>query len=448
MKNKFTAKRLPMYANPSPWNRILPEQPPGQTLTENVTCDFAIVGGGFAGLSAARRLSQLNPGASIVLLDAMRIAEGATGRNLGFMIDVPHELTSDDYTSENVAADVKMTAMNRSAIAFAKDAVEEYGVSPDFFDPVGCYSAAATDVGIRGNRGFTSQLEKLGEPYETLDAQGMLELTGSHYYKSGVYTPGTVMLQPAGYARGFAAGLSSTVRIFENSPVSAFKRTGSAWTLETSKGNVTAGKIILANNGHLESFGFQRGRLMHLFLFGCMTRKLSESEQKTLGGRPRWGMTPADPLGATVRRIDASLGGPRLIIRSGVEFQPNMVASEWQHNRCMKVMRRKFDDRFPQFAGMDFEHVWNGHLCLSTNSVSVAKEIETGVFSACVQNGLGAARGTLTGIAAAEMASGAPGPIAQFFMAEDDPKRLPPPPISTIGANAVIMWKEWKARRE
>jgi glycine/D-amino acid oxidase-like deaminating enzyme len=40
-----------------------------------------------------------------------------------------------------------------------------------------------------------------------LDAQAMRELTGSAHYVSGLYTPGTVMLQPAGYIRGLPAGL-------------------------------------------------------------------------------------------------------------------------------------------------------------------------------------------------------------------------------------------------
>lgn len=94
------------------------------------------------------------------------------------------------------------------------------------------------------------------------------------------------------------------------------------------------------------------------------------------------------------------------------------------------------------------EHVWAGHLCLSLNGVAVAKEVETGVFSACVQNGLGTARGTLTGIAAAEMAVGHTSEISEFFAKETPPKRLPPRPFSDIGANAVLRWREHRARDE
>jgi hypothetical protein len=80
------------------------------------------------------------------------------------------------------------------------------------------------------------------------------------------------------------------------------------------------------------------------------------------------------------------------------------------------------------------------------NSVSVTKELDTGIFSGCVQNGLGAARGTLTGIAAAEMATGTQTTISTYFAGEDRPTRLPPQPFREIGANVVLKYKEWRAK--
>ena len=111
-------------------------------------------------------------------------------------------------------------------------------------------------------------------------------------------------------------------------------------------------------------------------------------------------------------------------------------------------MQAKFDARFPALAGIGMDHAWAGHLCLSRNGVSVAQEVETGVFAACVQNGLGTARGTLTGIAAAERALGQTSDIATFFAAQDAPSRLPPRPFLDLGANAVLRWKEWQAGTE
>uniref|UniRef100_UPI00351762B7 FAD-dependent oxidoreductase n=1 Tax=Cognatishimia sp. TaxID=2211648 RepID=UPI00351762B7 len=83
----YAAKRLPVQLGPAAWNTILGPRPHGPALTGANTADFVIVGGGFAGLTAARRLTQLAPGSKITVLEAGAIAEGAAGRNSGFMID-------------------------------------------------------------------------------------------------------------------------------------------------------------------------------------------------------------------------------------------------------------------------------------------------------------------------------------------------------------------------
>ena len=119
----YTARRTPVHRGPAAWSAILPGQPAPVTLPGDQTVDVAIIGGGFAGLAAARRLRELDPGVKVVVLEASRLAEGASGRNSGFMIDLPHELTSDDYAGHG--DDRGMIALNRHAIAFARGAVQD-----------------------------------------------------------------------------------------------------------------------------------------------------------------------------------------------------------------------------------------------------------------------------------------------------------------------------------
>jgi len=206
----FTARRLPSHRGPAAWAEILKNALQYPLLTENIAADVAIIGAGFAGLSAARRVLQLDPAARVVVLEAGQIAAGAAGRNSGFMIDLPHDLSSDDYAGSGDHQ--TLIGLNRHAIRFAAQAVEDYGISPDFFDPVGKVNGAATAKGDAHNRSYQAHLQTLDEPSEWLDAQAMRALTGSRHYRSGLYTPGTVMLQPAGYVRGVTRGLSKSKR--------------------------------------------------------------------------------------------------------------------------------------------------------------------------------------------------------------------------------------------
>ena len=55
-------------------------------LLEPVRADVCIVGGGYTGLWTALRLNELEPGATIVLLDADICGGGPSGRNGGFAL--------------------------------------------------------------------------------------------------------------------------------------------------------------------------------------------------------------------------------------------------------------------------------------------------------------------------------------------------------------------------
>jgi glycine/D-amino acid oxidase-like deaminating enzyme len=441
--------RLPVHTGPAGWAAILPPAPPRAALAGDHACDIAVVGAGFAGLSAARRLRELDPALAVTVTDAGRIAESSAGRNSGFMIDLPHELTSSDYAGAGEAQDKVLTRLNRHAIDVAEAVVHDYGLPEGYFQRSGKINAAASSVGDQANRSYAHHLQAMGEPHEMLDAQAMRQITGSSYYLGGLYTPGTAMLQPAGYIRGLADGLERQgVTIFEGSPVTGFESTGAGWRLTTPGGRITAARVILANNGHLESFGFKQGRLMHIMLNACMTAEIPAGSLRALGGQETWGATPSDPMGCTVRRIATAQGGNRIVIRQGGYYRPDMATSRRDLARVTARMRAKFDARFPSLRGIAFEYAWSGHLCLTRNAVSVMRELEPGLFSACVQNGLGTTRGTLTGIGAAELALGRTSEITRYFCAEAEPARLPPHPFDTIGANAYLRWKEWQARAE
>ncbi|NMN69499.1 FAD-binding oxidoreductase [Rhizobium sp. 57MFTsu3.2] len=445
---KTVVRRLPAESGVSGWEAISNRIAPMRTLEGSVTADWLIVGAGFAGLSAARRLSQIRPHDKIVVMEAGEVAKSTAGRNSGYMIDVPHNLSAGEYSSASEAATTLEMAQNRFAIDFAKSAADEYGMSRETFDPSGKINAAATARGMRLNVSYGESLRRIGEKHMFLDRSQMRELTGSDYYLGGLYTPGAVMIQPADYVRGFAAGVGQRVTIFERSPVTELRREGGTWTAKSTNGTVTAPKVILGVNGHIEDFGHFRGRLIHIFAYASMTAPFAADDAAhAASGQDRWALLPADAMGATVRKITSN-GLSRIVLRTRYTYDRTITVTDKRLAKLAAAHRRSLDARFPKLTDLPFQYSWAGRLCLSRNHVPAFGEIDDGLFSACCENGLGTVKSTLAGVLAAELATGTGSEQLDKYMDHAAPTRLPPEPLAWLGINSVIRLQELRAGRE
>lgn len=441
-------KRLPVDTGVSGWEAMSTRSMPLRMLDGEITADWLVIGAGFAGLSAARRLAQLRPGDSIVVIDAHEVAKGPAGRNSGFMIDVPHSLSSGEYSVADESATALEIAQNRFAIGFAADAAREYGMSADTFDPAGKINAAATERGLKLNDNYSKSLKSIAESYELFDAAQMREITGSTYYQGGLYTPGAVMIQPAQYIKDLAAGLRGKVTLFERSPVIELSRAGHGWVARSHKGTVAAPKVILAVNGHIEDFGHFQGRLLHVFTYASMTAGYRDDQfNKAVRGQRKWSLLPADPMGATVRKITSD-GLSRIVIRTRFTYDPSIQVTSRRVAAVAEEQRHSLDLRFPELKQTPLEFSWAGRLCLSRNSAPAFGEIEENLYSACCENGLGTVKSTLAGVMAAELATATASPILDTFSHAPGPTRLPPGLLTKLGVSSVIRWQEFKAGRE
>ena len=436
--------KLPVDPGVTGWNAVLPRAPAYPTLDEHRTADWLVVGAGFAGLSAAKRLGEIRPGDRTVVIDATRIGHGPAGRNSGFMIDIPHFSQSMVGAPNN---DVRRKIeMNRAAIAFAAKVASELEIPPEIFDRRGVIMGASTKRGVDANHDYAANMDAIGEPYRHLDAATMAEICGTDYYIGGILSPGSAMIQPAAYVRSLAQGVSRTAAIYENTPAVRYSKVPDGWRVDTPNGSVTAPCVILAVNGHLQNFGFYAGRLMHIFAYASMTRELSGSEVARLGGHRHWGVLPSDSMGTTIRRI-SGMGGDRFVIRSRYTYEPAMEIPDEKVAAGERSQRRVFDERFPMLKGVEFEYSWAGRLCLSWNGTPAYGEIEPGLFSACCQNGLGVARGTFAGMMAAQWVTKSDHPLMDDFLSQGTPSVIPPEPFASIGAGLTLKWKQWLARR-
>ena len=444
--SKITVKALPDDPGPAGWNSILPTATPAPKMEADLKADWLIIGAGFAGLAAAYRLRQLCPTDKIVVLEASRLAHGPSGRNSGFMIDLPHDLSSQDYGGE-LNKDMAETNANRQGIKLAAQIAKQFNLESEAFDLCGKINAAATPKGDQHNSDYAAHLQAMKEPHTVMSARDMQELTGTDYYTSGLFTPGSALLQPAMYIRALGSGLRDQgVEIYEENPVLSLMKTDT-WIAETPNGTVSAPRVILTVNGHLNSFGYQQRRLMHIHTYASMTEELTKDQTRRLGGQSNWALTPADPMGTTVRRI-SGVGGDRLVVRNQFTFDPSLKISASKLQRITRRHDKSFTNRFAMLSDVKMQYRWGGRLCLSRNNVSVFGEIETGLYSACCHLGLGTAKGTFMGAKIAELATNTNGEMLDYALGQEQPARLPPRGITDIGVNAYIRWQEHKAGRE
>ncbi|GLO53781.1 oxidoreductase [Pseudomonas putida] len=440
----YTASKLPSNNGSSGWVEMLPRRQAKAVLNRAVTADVAIIGGGFAGLSAARQLVRRDPTLKVVVLEAGLVGEGASGRNSGFIIDLPHEVSAEGLgggSLERARRDIKLY---RTAIDLGRELADLHGWGKEVFDPCGRFSVARGTQGDEHILSYGKQLDALGERYELLDTRQIGEVTGSPAYTSGMFMPGTVMIQPAAYVRRFADALADPVQVYEQTPALSFKQVGGAWVIKTPNGMVSAGKIILANNGHAQSFGFFKGKLLHVFTYASLTERF---DPRLLPGQRTWAATPALPMGTTVRRISDG-DSDRILVRWRYSYNPSLTIGDGQVNSAGRVHDGKFATRFPTLKGLRMEYRWGGPMALTWNSVPAFGEVDSGVIAACGCNGLGASKSSAAGIAAADLAVGIDSELVQILSAYDKPKPLPPQPFLTIGAKANMKFKELRAGDE
>ncbi|KGJ02250.1 Glycine/D-amino acid oxidase [Paracoccus halophilus] len=440
-RHRIGPSDLPRHPGVSGWVAMLPPRTPAPALAGAIRADIAVIGAGLAGLAAARRLAQIDPGLRVAVLEAGIVGDGPAGRNSGFIIDLPHEVSSEDYGGAALQKSRDRITLQRRAVDFAVDLARERGWPREVLDLCGRYNVAMTPEGDRHIRDYAAKLDELGEPYRLLDRAGIADVTGSQAFSSAIHMPGTAIVQPAAYIRGLADTLGGNVTLYEGSPAMALEPRGTAWLVRTPAGSVEAGRIILANNGHAERFGFFRGRLLHVYTYASMTETFSPN---SLGGMRDWAATPASPMGTTLRRVSGPRGD-RLLVRSRYTYNPGMNVGAGTLRRAGHQHDRKFAHRFPGLADLRMEYRWGGAMALTWNSVPAWGEVEKGIFAACGCNGVGATNATASGLAAAEQMLDVPTELTRIYRGFATPQRLPPQPFTLIGAKTTLALRERRA---
>jgi Glycine/D-amino acid oxidases (deaminating) len=399
------------------------------------------VGAGYTGLAAARQLASHFPDQPIVLIEAQEVGFGTSGRNAGFAIDLPHDIGAEDYIGDIATAKTTLK-LNLSGQSYLKALVERFKIDCQM-KHCGKYQAAVEKRGIAVLDAYRNGLDKLGQPYQMIEADELPEHIGTRFYRKALFTPGTSLIQPSALVKGLADSLPANVTLYENTPITDIEY-GEKTVLKHAHGSITADKLILANNAFGMSFGFLKGRMLPVFTYASLTRPMTEEEQLRLGGKPYWGLIPADPFGTTVRRTPDN----RILIRNSFSFHPNGRSDARYLHRFVNRHRTSFERRFPMLPGLPFEYTWGGALALSRNHEGYFGELRPNVYGALGCNGLGVTRGTATGKLMADWLAGERSELIDFVLGSAGPCANPPPALVSLGVNLNLKWGQYRAGQE
>ena len=402
------------------------DQTVGRQLKGDVYHDVVIVGAGFTGMSLAHRLHQLYPDKSIAVVDALKVGQGTSGRNAGFIIDLPHNL---DAGTPNVAHDLWLYRLNTFAINRLKAFKNEFAIEC-LWDEAGKYMAAHESSNLQGLADFMQILKTGSFEHEYLEGAALQKKLGTDYYQAAVYTPGNILMNPAALVRGIAKGLSQHVTIYEQTPIIAIDY-GTPTRLYTVGGSIRADQVIHTTNAFTEEFGIVSRRLAPVFTYASLTNPLSAQQiSEGFAGVRAWGLTSAHPAGTTVRLTPDH----RILMRNSLDFLPQLSSTEALRQVAWQQHKASFAARFPALGGVDFQYTWGGMLCMTLNHQSVFQQISTNVYAVCGCNGVGVAKGTYLGHYMADYIAGIDSEALAFILSSSQPSWVPPEPFRSLGA--------------
>ena len=442
---------LPADDKRNGWSALLSQREAAPSLSKDIHADWAVVGAGYAGLAAARRLAELHPNQHIALIEAGEAGENASGRNSGFAIDMPHNVGS---SLEELEGSQRFMRLARTAIESLDKAVKTHGIDCEWSED-GKYHAAVSERGAKEVlEPFAKELKALNEPFEWIEKSDLAKKLGTNHFTAAVYTPGGRLMNPAALTRGLADSLPENVTLYENSPVVEFHNSPGAATsgknrggieLQTRSGSIRAHKMIMATNGFSDQFGFYQNRFLHLVAHGSLTRPLTKEERKRFNVKKAWGLTPANAFaGITMRYTNDH----RLLIRQGISYCPSRRFSNADLDQMQQKHQELFNLRFPQLEGVTIEHTWSGFLCLSRNSAPGFGKLADNIWSATCQNAVGVTKGTIGGMLVADMASGQDNPMIADMLSLGTPAMMPPRPFLDLGVRARFAWEIFNNRHE
>lgn len=214
-------------------------------LTFDLDVDACVIGGGLAGLTAARELARR--GWSVALIEAQRLAWSASSRTLGIV--TPGFSQSIDKIVDRVGLDHAraLWRLSERGVDYVREAAAAIGMTP----VDGCL-----DVGFAEDedaiRECARLLAEIGVEAELWPAERLRTRLPGARYAAAINHPSAFHLHPLNYVFGLAAAAEEAgVRIFEHTPALSIDPAGVRKRIATPQARLRAAQVVLAGGAQL-----------------------------------------------------------------------------------------------------------------------------------------------------------------------------------------------------
>ena len=344
--------------------------------------DVAVIGGGFTGLSAALALGQR--GASVVVLEAGKVASAASGRNGGHV----NNGTSVDFGG--LAQKLGLPAAQALYHAFdaAVDTVErivtEQQIACDFRRCGKIKLAAKPEHYEKLARSFDLLHRETDPETELVPAARMREEVGSSRFYGGLVSKKSAQLHMGRFGSGLAeAAKRHGAKLFESAPVTKLIRApGGFRDVVTPRGTVRAKQVLIATGASMTGpfFHFRR-RIIPIGSFIIATERLTEGQIHSIMPTRR-NATTSKNIGNYFRIAPDD----RLIWGGRARFALSSPTSDAKSGR---ILERSLRETFPQLGPVGIDYCWGGIIDLTADRLPRAGQYD-GLFYALGFSGHGA----------------------------------------------------------
>lgn len=323
----------------------------------------------------------------MVLLEAGRVGDGGSGRNVG-LVNAGLWLPPDTVAARlgPVAGEALNTAL-AAAPDRVFDLIERHGIACEA-RRAGTLHLAHAPSGLRDLRRRAGQAQARGAPVALLDADETARRTGSARFHGALHDPRAGTIQPLAYARGLArAAAAAGARLFEHSAVVAADHHGGQWVLRTNGGKLRARRLLIATNAyHRPTEGTRLPDLPLVSFFQIATEPLGDN----IGGDILPGGEGCWDTGTVMTSLRRDAAG-RVIL--GGMGEGGRIHEGWA--------RRKLAHLLPRLADAPLAHVWSGRIAMTGDHLPRILRLGAGGLAVFGYSGRGIAPGTLFGAAAA-----------------------------------------------